>query len=657
MHTNFSNVKRLALLSAFIICLFGALFYRFFQIQIVEHEKWTKISKRQYEKVESLPFERGVFYSNTQLKGAYQHQVPFVVDVICYHLFIDPKSIPDHVKPKLNSALCNLLHLDEQKIEKEFYKKSRSRKIKSFLEVYEKHDVELLFSHFVKKYKLPKNALYFVQDRKRKYPFGHLLGQVLHTVRDEKDPLSKQWYPTGGLEYAFDKILQGKIGSQKHLVTPRRKLAFAQEIKKASDGAKVFLTIDHNIQAICEKAIEEGVIKAQGKGGFVIVMDPNTGEVLALAQYPFFDPNQYASYFNDPEKQEYTRFRGILDLYEPGSIVKGIICAMALMANEELAKQNKPPLFDPEAKTAVSNPIFAGRSKPLKDVRLHYFMNMNMAIQKSSNIYFARLAEKMIATFGAEWFRKHLMLFGFGQKTGIELPSEQAGMIPRPGKLHPNGTLEWSKPTPYSIAMGHNFLVTQLQMARAISIFANGGYLVEPTLIKRVEKDDQILYVHSPKKKKVISETITRRVVEAMKYVTKRGGSSPGADVYGYTECGKSGSSEKIIKGQYSKERHISSFVGFSPVENPKVCIIVTIDEPKKMYIPGIGKNHLGGTCAAPVFHAIANPLFEYLGVEEDDPYGYPKNDMRYDFEKADHLQKLEELRKLYDKWNSRPSN
>jgi cell division protein FtsI (penicillin-binding protein 3) len=655
MNINFSNIKRITFLSSFLVCLFGILFYRFFHIQVVEHQKWTKISQRQYEKVEKLPFERGVFYSNTELKSNQHSKIPFVVDVICYHLYVDPKSIPETIKPLLCASLCKLLHLNnEQHVLEEFYKDSHSRRIKAFVELNEKHDVELFFSHFSKKYKLAKNALYFVQDRKRKYPFGHLLGQVLHTVRDEKDPMTKQWFPTGGLEYAFDKILQGSIGSQKHLVTPRRKLQYAQNVQRAKDGAKVFLTIDHHIQAICEKALEEGVIKSQAKGGWVIVIDPNNGHLLALAQYPFFDPNHYATYFNDPEKEEYTRFRGILDLYEPGSIMKGVICAMALMANEELKSTNRPPLFDPDSKMPTSNPIFPGRKKPLKDVRLHYFMNMDMAIQKSSNIYVARLAEKMIAVFGNEWFRDHLMLFGFGKKTNIELPSEQAGVVPMPGKLHPNGTLEWSRPTPYSIAMGHNFLATSLQVAVAYCVFANGGYLVEPTLIKRIERQGRALYTHTSKRKRIMSEEVVKRVVESMKYTTKRGGSSHLADVYGYSECGKSGSSEKIINGQYSKDRHISSFVGFSPTTNARVCIIISIDEPKKMFIPGLGKNHHGGICAAPIFHTITNGIFEYLGVEEDDPYGYPSNDVRFDFEKADHIKKTKELRELYEQWNTR---
>ncbi|NGX31653.1 MAG: Penicillin-binding protein 2 [Chlamydiae bacterium] len=652
MNKNWHDLTRLTFLIAFVFCLFGLLFYRFFQIQVIEHEKWLHLAQNQYEKIEEVAFQRGVFYSNN-LKGETTH-TPLVVDVVKYHVFVDPKSIPDELKPTLCHQLCQLLNLEEETTQQEFYKQARARRIKAFIDIKEKHDVELFFARFSKKHKIPTNALFFTQDTKRQYPFGHLLGQVLHTVRDEKDPITKRAFPTGGLEMELNKVLQGSFGKQKHLVTPRRKINLGQEIQKVKNGAKVFLTINHHIQAICEKALKEGVIKAGAKGGWAIILDPQNGHVLALAQYPFFDPNEYTSYFNDESLLDHTRYRGITDLYEPASIMKPITCAIALLGNEILAKQNKSPLFDPEAKTPTTNPIFPGRTKPLKDVRLHYFLNMNMAIQKSSNIYMARLVEKIIATFGNEWYREALQLFGFGQKTHIELPSEQAGIVPKPGRLHPNGTLEWSRPTPYSLAMGHNLLASSMQMVTAFSALANGGYLVKPTLIKKITSEGEVLHEHVPKRIQILPKKIVDRVVEAIQYVTKIGGAARLANVYGYTEAGKTGSSEKVIHGTYSKDKHFSSFVGFSPAKNAKLCMIVTVDEPEVKFIPYLGRNQHGGICAAPIFREVVTQVFDYLGIEEDDPYGYPQNDIRYDFEKAHYVKKTKELAELYQQWNAR---
>ena len=254
------------------------------------------------------------------------------------------------------------------------------------------------------------------------------------------------------------------------------------------------------------------------------MMDPNTGEILAWAQYPFFEPSNYRDYFNDPKKEEHTKIKAITDPYEPGSTFKPMSIAIAMKANSELKKQEKPPLFSLQEKIHTATRNFPGRGKPLKDTHFYKYLNMYMGMQKSSNVYMATLIERVVQTMGEQWYRKALEEFGFGVKTGIELTAESSGLLPTPGKLHPNGALEWSKATPPSLAMGHNILVNSLQMMRAYGIFANGGYDVKPTLIRKiVKKDGTVIFDNTlPKeRRKILEPEDVKELVTAMRYVTK----------------------------------------------------------------------------------------------------------------------------------------
>ena len=220
-------------------------------------------------------------------------------------------------------------------------------------------------------------------------------------------------------------------------------------------------------------------------------------------------------------------------------------------------------------------------------------------------------------------------------------------------------TLEWSISTPYSIAMGHNIQTTSLQMARAYAVFANGGFLVRPTLIKKIVRtnSDGSQDVIFEKSKQLFPRTmdaeIVQKVAASLKYTTKLGGTGRRGDVWGYSESGKSGTAQKIVEGQYSKTLFCSSFIGIVPANHPSFVIIVTMDEPEYGFAPGIGKIHMGGVCSAPVFREIAKRSLEYLGIEPDDPHGYPVGDPRYDPEKADWVKETRRLQEIYEKWNN----
>lgn len=653
-----SDLKRLVLIALFVFLLFCFLIMQFFKIQIIQGDRWSKTAKQQHQHLVIEPFKRGAFFSNTSVKTGHPESAqPFVMDVPKFHLYIDPDSFIGSTKDEAAEFISDFFHFQKKERDRvfaEFHKESRSRKLVMWLEPEVQANIQQWWQDFARKKKLARNALFFVQDYKRSYPFGSLLGQVLHTIQEEKDNRTFQALPTGGLELQFHPYLKGRIGKRVILRSPTHPLDKGRVIEKPLDGADVYLTINHYLQAIAEEELERGIASAGAKGGWAVMMDPETGEILALAQYPPFDPRNYREYFNDPLKQEHSRLKAVTDAFEPGSIFKPITLAIGFLACEELKKKGQSPFFHPQEKMPTLSRKFPGTSFTLKDGHDHHYLNMYQAVQKSSNIYVGRIIQKVIETMGENWYRSQLVdLFGFGKKTGIEVPGETLGQVPTPGKLHPNKKLEWSVPTPYSLAIGHNILVNSMQMVRMYAAFANGGYEVTPTIVRKiVKKTDEgvaVILDNTARKKgkRILPPEIVDELVKAMRFTTKLGGTSPRADIRGYTEAGKSGSSEKIIDGKYSKDRYISSFVGFAPVHKPRFVLMVTVDEPAVKYIPGAGKNYLGGVCATPIFREIGARALAYLGVEPDDTGSMPGTK-----EPPEWSKEVKELRDLYIQWN-----
>lgn len=648
-----SDYKRLLFLSLFIFALFSLLVAKFYTIQIVEGDKWSKVADRQHYFIVKEPFKRGTFLSNSAIKKGHP-ETPhrFVFDVMKYHLYADPLSIPPEYHHDISKALSSVLKLnaiDNRKLQDQLEKNSHSRRVAMWIDVDRKESILKWWHTYAHQHAIPRNALFFVSDYQRSYPYGKLLGQVLHTIQNVKDEVTSQATPTGGLELFFNKELKGKQGKRRLMRSPRNSLETGEVLSLPENGADIHLTINHYLQAIAEEELEKGVQKCKAKSGWAVMMDPYTGEVWALAQYPFFFPTDYQRFFNDQHLIEHTKVKAITDANEPGSIMKPLTLAIALKANEELASRNEQLIFDPDAMMDTSNPYFSGRKKPLKDTHFHKSLNMKMALQKSSNIYMARLVEKIIHRLGNHWYRNALsQCFGFSQKTGIELPSESNGVLPMPGKKHQNGTLEWSAGTPYTLSIGHNIQVTSLQILRAYAVLANGGYLVQPTLIKQIGNTPS-----TPSKPiRTLSQTIATTIATTLKYGTKVGGTARRADIYGYTEAGKTGTADKAINGIYRPEYVCSSFVGMTPAKNPIFILVVTVDEPEYGFEPGVGRKHHGGVCAAPIFREIAKRSLEYLGIPPDDPHGYPQGDPRYDPDKADWLPEIRKLKEEYDIYN-----
>ncbi|HEV7737408.1 MAG TPA: penicillin-binding transpeptidase domain-containing protein, partial [Chlamydiales bacterium] len=318
-----SDRKRLIFVAVFVVVLFSLLVIRFYQIQIIQGDHWKKIALSQHQAVETIPFMRGCFYSNTSIKeGHPEEKQPFVMDVQKFHLYIDPDSIPAISKPKIAAALYAFLGLTEDDLpwfKGEFQRKSRSRKLASWLDYAKKQEIENWWSQVCRQEKVARNAIYFVSDYQRSYPFGCMLGTVLHTVQENKDA-EGQSLPTGGLEMLYNDVLKGKKGKRRIVRSPLHPIGTGQVLDAPENGADIYLTINHYLQAIVEAELAKGVKKAGAIGGWAVMMDPYSGEILALAQVPTFNPANYRDYYNDPNLLDSTKVRAVTDCFEPGSI-------------------------------------------------------------------------------------------------------------------------------------------------------------------------------------------------------------------------------------------------------------------------------------------------------------------------------------------------
>lgn len=619
-------------------------------MQVVDHEKWGQIAMRQHTTVVHEPAKRGtIFATPVKRKGFSCEPVALAFDVPVYHLMVDTTLLSEEWKEKLFSYLAIRLGWDEKgrlTAKNELAKHSKSRKLATSLPKDSKLLIEKEWKQMCKEALHLYPAIYFVHDFYRSHPFGSMAGQILHTVRRQKDPLTHACIPTGGLEMRFDHLLRGKDGQRRVYRTPRHLLDAKEQIIPSCDGKDLYLTIDPFVQAICEEELCSGIKKAGAKSGFAICMEAETGKILGLAHYPFFEIDHYPDYFSSEEEIKKTQASSVISLFEPGSILKSVTVAIAFLANLEREQKGKKPLFSPAEIVETSARLFPGRSKVLKDVTQLRYMDLSLAMQKSSNVYMATIVDRIIETMGASWYRKKLAdIFGLGEITGVQIPGELPGFLPSLGKCYAAGQLEWSKSTPYSLAIGYNTMLTGMQMARIYAMLANGGYKVKPTLFV-----DEVSREPVPS----LDPRIAGQVKNLMRLVTKKGGSAQLADVYGYTEAGKTSTTEKLINGTYSKDLHTTLFAGIAPLTGPSLVIVVAMDEPSAVYLPGLGKRHYGGKSAAPIFRKIAQRALNFLAIPCDDPGGYPQGDPRYNPEIADGVKEAEMLYKRMMELNYR---
>ena len=425
---------------------------------------------------------------------------------------------------------------------------------------------------------LALEGIYFQEETKRFYPGRDLAAHVLGFTGLDNEGLA-------GLEYLYNDSIKGKKSRVRLRFDAKRHSYQSDARSNQSEGNTIVLNIDSAIQYIAQQVLNETVVSTEAVNGSVVVMDPRTGEVLAMASYPVFNPNRYADYL--PEDR---RNRAILDIIEPGSTFKMVTFSAVL--NEGLGEPSE--IID----CAVDTLSIAGR-RYREAVRAYGLLRFNEVLAKSSNIGTIKLGLRL----GDETFYQYIRDFGFGKKTGIDLPGEQAGLLRPPS--------QWSRVSIGALSIGQEIGVTSLQSLRAMVAIANGGYLVAPRVVRHMlTPEGDILYQPEGSRELILDPDTVTQMKEALALVTVEG-TGKQARLTGYSTGGKTGTAQKFVDGQYSDTRFIASYQGFAPLEEPALAAIIVINEPRGHY-------H-GGQVAAPAFRQIMERSLIHLRVPRDE--------------------------------------
>lgn len=425
--------------------------------------------------------------------------------------------------------------------------------------------------------RLQLKGVFFEDASARYYPKGSMFCHVVGFANLEG-------VGSAGVEQRFDPYLRGHSGlrisekdGKSREVYGRRSLDIQPQ-----QGVDVYLTLDQNLQYITEKALDAAIETHHAKGAWAIVERVKTGEILALASRPAYDPNQYRTV-----KENGLLNRSIGYVYEPGSTFKVAVISAAL--NEGTVEPED--IFDCE------NGMWIYQRRPLRDYHPYGRLSVADILKKSSNIGAAKVA----LTLGERRMESYLHAFGFGQPAGIELPGEEGGIL--------RDRTQWTPLSISRMAMGHEVGVTSLQMMGLLCTIANNGFLMKPTIIQRmVDAEGRTVMEFTPEVvARPIREDTAREMQKLMIRVTEPGGTGTKGRVPGYTVAAKTGTAQKAIPGGYSDSANVASFMGFLPAENPELAIIAVVDEPQPL--------HTGGLVAGPVFREIAEQAVRYLDI------------------------------------------
>jgi cell division protein FtsI (penicillin-binding protein 3) len=555
-----SNTKwmrlRVKLLAAFFVCLLLAAFGRAVFLQVVERDKLRGMAQDQYVRQIEIPARRGDIFD--------RRGTPLAQSVEVDSIWVDPSMLPD-VK-QASRALARALKLDTADV---LGRLTRGRRFAWVKRQVTPREVEA-----VKALGLP--GFGFTKEPKRFYPQRELAAHVMGMVGLDGHGLE-------GLEMAFEDELSGQNSRLSGFrdAKGRKLLVTGAPDTLERQGASVTLTLDRHLQYVAEKALARAVVDAQAVAGMALVMDPHTGELLAIANEPRFNPNA-------PEQQARAsmRNRAALDAIEPGSTMKSFVVASAL--DQKVIK--------PEDTFFCENGSWRVGKHTIHDTHEHGWLTPQKVLQVSSNICSSKIAQLL----GRERFAKAYRDFGFGERTGLALPGEARGQVPFPKADVSLATQSF----------GQGMTATAVQMAAAWSSLANGGVLMRPYLVSKVvDPDGVVLLENRPTEvRRVIAPETARLVVSMLESVVVKGGTAPKAAMEDYRVAGKTGTAQKVdpVAGGYSDKR-IASFAGLLPAENPRVVILVIVDEPKT--------DVYGGTVAAPAFKEIATAAMAHLAV------------------------------------------
>lgn len=550
---------RIRLVGSVFAFFFAITSARAFYLQIVEKEQLVRLAEKQHQKIVPLNPARGAIYDRTNS--------PLAVSIDMDSCYAEPRNIEN--LGEAAAKLAPLLGMSREALE------SKLKGNRNFVWLQRR-----MAPDQAQKIKdLDLDGIGFVKETKRFYPNAELAGHVIGFTGLDPDGLE-------GVELKYNSTILGSTG---YLVTERDALGRDIALKgtvvtKASKGRNVTLTIDKNIQYITEKELAKAVTTCGAKGGIALVMEAQSGRVLAMANYPNFNPNSFSRYASPV-----LRNKTIVDSFEPGSTFKVFLIAAAL----------EEKVVTPNDGFNCENGSYSIGGRTIHDT--HHYGRLTVAdvLKYSSNIGAAKIGARL----GQERLYSYLKGFGFGARTGIDLPGEAAGYL--------RDESQWFGVDLATISFGQGVSATAVQLAAAFSAVANGGTLMKPYVVEKIsDESGTVLQEFSPQpRRRVISPETARTMAKMMEGVTTEGGTGMNAAADGYRVAGKTGTAQKVdpVTRGYSVDKRTASFIGFVPADNPRLTIAVIIDEPKT--------SPYGGVVAAPAFSAIAQQSLCYLNV------------------------------------------
>jgi cell division protein FtsI (penicillin-binding protein 3) len=555
---NSTNV-RLYLLAAILLLWGGAICLRLVYLQIFRYGSFELRAQHQQQRTTEVSARRGIIYD----RAGHELAMSIAVDSV----FAVPTEIPDLAGTI--SLLSRITHSDPREL------LAKCQAGRTFCWLARKADAET--ADRIRSLNL--RGIYFQKESKRFYPKRELAAQVIGYVGTDDEGLS-------GIEREYDDKLHGKPGEMLVSVDARKKW-FGSVEKQPEPGQNVVLTIDQQIQYIAERELQTAMEQTHAEAGTVIVENPHTGEILALANQPTFNPNLTREI--TPAK---LKNHAVSDVYEPGSTFKVVTISAAL--EEKLTTPKE--VFDCQMGSIVINGMRIHDSKP------HGLLSVADVLAESSDVGSIKIGMRL----GDDRFYKYIRGFGFGQQTGIELPGETRGLSKPPNR--------WSRVSFAAISMGQEIGITPLQLVGLVSTMANDGVWVAPRIVAATnapQSTPQTIAFHPAEQRRVISALTAAQMRQMMQGVVLHG-TGRKALLEGYTSAGKTGTAQKVDPAThaYSHSKYVASFAGFAPINNPVITVAVILDSAAGL--------HQGGQISAPVFQRVAQQVLEYLHTPHD---------------------------------------
>ncbi len=565
-------LARLAWLAGGVLAWGGVILGRLVHLQLFKHREFRKLAEQQQRKLIEIPAPRGTIYDQTGQ--------PLAMSVPMRSVFVSPLRVPD--LSVAADILAPILKLDRAQL----YERMRSalRNRRGFLWVARKIEPE----KYERLRSLSLDWIEFQTESQRHYPKGataaHVLGSVDHEERGNS-----------GIELGLDEELRGQSGALRLLTDVRNRGIESELSAEMVAGANLTLTIDERIQFVAERELRQAVLDANADTGSLVVMNPHTGDILALASFPSYDPNK------PPAPGESLKPRLNLAIsapFEPGSVFKVITISAGLETGK----------VTPETPINCGNGAFNFFGRVIHEAKRGFgMMPVSDVLAKSSNIGAVQVALKV----GPHAMLEYIRRFGFGKSTGIPLPAEHGGWV--------RDVKRWGKTSIGSIAMGHELSVTTLQLAQACAVIANGGLLVRPRLVLlRQRPGGSVERVPAEPPRRVLKPETAFAMRLMMEGVVQHG-TGRRARLEGYSGGGKTGSAQIFdFKTRRYTHTYNASYMGFAPVTNPAIVVVATLNGTR-------GTSGFGGAVAAPVFRVVAEETLRILEVPKDVPETVPE--------------------------------